>query len=369
MTKLEELINEGAELKSKCYQQSQFASYMTGEPYELWISKGIFYLDKYFAKHALTDKFKNAANNAVGNDLEYYEEMMGVLKALFQMQDDDKFEIATKNETNLIQDNPIIFISHASKDKDYCTKLVDLMHDIGVQTQDIFYSSLEEHGVPLGEDFLDYIRERFNNNVYVLFILSKNFYESKICLAEMGAAWVKSADYLPVLIPPTNYEDMEGVIRPTKNSMMINDDNKLDSLKTKIEELFQLEDKIDSQRWQRKKRDFIEQINSLLEKSKKNDFEVLLLEILDGESKNSRVKLELTNNTRKVIRPAEIEIRIEDMEGNLIGEVFDDYRISSLVLRPFEKVFVYLDLLLTNENFKKRRIKNCTYKNEWDYLA
>ena len=185
----------------------------------------------------------------------------------------------------------------------------------------------------------------------------------------MGASWVKSAEYLPILIPPINYQDMEGVIRPTKNSMLINDEKKLDSLKTKIEGIFGIQPVIDFHRWQRKRDEYIGAINVFIDGNRQSDLDVYIVEFVDTHKKNSRVKLRMKNNTKKAIKPIEIEVYAIEEESNEIREVYDDYLITSIILKPFEEIILYLDLTLNNENFKKRKIKTLKTRNEWDELG
>ena len=45
-----------------------------------------------------------------------------------------------------------IFISHATKDKDYVSALVNLLEDMGLRERQIFCSSASGYGIPLDED-------------------------------------------------------------------------------------------------------------------------------------------------------------------------------------------------------------------------
>lgn len=123
-----------------------------------------------------------------------------------------------------------IFISHSSLDSKYVEKIIDLLEIIGIPSEKIFCSSFEGYGVELGKNFLEHLKSELNNDVLVIFILSKNFYSSVVCLCEMGATWVKTNDHIPILIPPFNYDDMKGVI-PTTHGMKIDDKERYNSLK------------------------------------------------------------------------------------------------------------------------------------------
>ena len=72
-------------------------------------------------------------------------------------------KVKMDNKTSLV--NPPktiskkIFISHASKDKDLVGELIDLLENIGLDSHQIFCSSFEGYGIPLGEDFLEIIKK------------------------------------------------------------------------------------------------------------------------------------------------------------------------------------------------------------------
>jgi hypothetical protein len=367
INRLEDLINQGENVKRSCYHVSEYGSYLAGVEYETWISKCILFLNNYFTDNDLTVKFKNASISAVNNSIEYFDTMIGVLYAIRDMP-----YIGVSKESLCLNKTNKLFISHANLDKGYCDLLVDLIIDVGVKREDIFYSSFDETGVTLGEDLLDFIRDEFtcDRNVYVLFMLSNNFYESKVCLAEMGASWVSSFDYLPILIPPTSFEDIKGVIKPSKNSMKINDSSKLEALKEKLELMFNIENKISAQAWTRKKEEYLSKVNTFISKNKKDDLEVVLEKVIDfGGKKNSRLKLRLTNNCKRVIRPSEIDFEIKDDSGNVIKEIIDDERITEVVLSPFEKIIFYVDLFNINANFRKTRLVSSDVNSIYEYLS
>lgn len=145
-----------------------------------------------------------------------------------------------------------IFISHASVDSRIVEELVELLESMGLDSNQIFCTSFEGYGIDLGEDFLASIRNELQGDVLVLFVLSKNFYNSPVCLCEMGAAWVLSKNHIPILIPPLDYFDVKGVI-PLTQGLKINEPLKLNLLKEKIESLFGLTDRLSMSTWERKR--------------------------------------------------------------------------------------------------------------------
>ncbi|MCX8129081.1 MAG: toll/interleukin-1 receptor domain-containing protein [Clostridia bacterium] len=155
-----------------------------------------------------------------------------------------------------------IFISHSSYDKSYVGYLIRLLEDMEVPSGKIFCSSFEGYGIPLGEYFIERLKEELNENVLVLFLLSNNFYRSPICLCEMGATWIKTNMHIPILIPPFGFDDMKGVVSNTQ-SMAINDRPKLNSLYNQVRKFFSINE-FDINRWERRRDTFIFEVNKLI---------------------------------------------------------------------------------------------------------
>lgn len=152
-----------------------------------------------------------------------------------------------------------IFISHASKDKAIVEELLEILELIGVPSNQIFCTSISGYGIEFGENFLERIKAELNENVLVLFVLTQNFYASPVCLCEMGATWMKTNQHIPVLIPPFQYKDIQGVI-PLTQGFVINDFNALNQFKSKIESIFNLANNEDNNSWERKRNRIVERI-------------------------------------------------------------------------------------------------------------
>ena len=144
-----------------------------------------------------------------------------------------------------------VFISHSSADKAYVEEIIDLIETIGLNCSQIFCSSFDGYGIDLGENFLERIKDELDEDILVLFVLSENFYKSPVCLCEMGATWIRTNEHIPILIPPFDFKDIQGVI-PLTQGFKINDSLKLNLFKEKIEKLFTLTP-IDNSVWERKR--------------------------------------------------------------------------------------------------------------------
>lgn len=108
-----------------------------------------------------------------------------------------------------------VFVSHAYADREINNLFVDLLADIGLNQNQIFYSSLPEYGVDLGDNIADAIRIKLSGKkVHMIYMLSKNYYKSVMCLNEMGAAWILQHTYTSVLLPGFRYRKIEGAVDP-----------------------------------------------------------------------------------------------------------------------------------------------------------
>lgn len=155
-----------------------------------------------------------------------------------------------------------VFISHSNKDKLIVSEVISLLEAMGVKSDQIFCTSFDGYGISPGENFLEAIKNELNANTIVLFILSDNFYKSRVCLCEMGAAWVLSKKHVPIVIPPLKYEDIQGVI-PLTQGVAINDKFKLNSLKDTLVEAMSL-DNVNHNIWEQKRDRVLQNIESFI---------------------------------------------------------------------------------------------------------
>ncbi|WP_252503640.1 toll/interleukin-1 receptor domain-containing protein [Sporosarcina sp. Marseille-Q4943] len=118
-----------------------------------------------------------------------------------------------------------IFISHASKDREYVKELVNLLTPLNVPN--IICSSLHGYHIPNDADIYEYLARNLNRNGRVIFVLSKNYYDSAACLNEMGACWILNKNYTTILTPNFEFEEIVGAINPNQMSFKFNDEDRL----------------------------------------------------------------------------------------------------------------------------------------------
>lgn len=146
---------------------------------------------------------------------------------------------ATINTISITTQSRKVFISHATKDKEIVAELIDLIRLAGVPHGQIFCSSFAEYTIPLGVNYLEWLKKEISADALILYVLSEHFYESPICLAEMGGAWVLSNQHVPLVVPPFEFNKIKGVI-PETQGMVINDPSNVNRLADLLTTAFSL---------------------------------------------------------------------------------------------------------------------------------
>jgi len=186
---------------------------------------------------------------SIENYLEEFKEELGTIPEI--------------EENNELEDNNLItkiFISHSSKDSAIVEEVIEILESIGLNSTQIFCSSFNGYGIDYGDNFLERIKNELDNNALVLFILSENFYQSPVCLCEMGATWMKTNTHIPILIPPMSFKDIKGVI-PLTQGFEINDASALTQFKGQIESVFSIKNILNNSTWERKRDRIVNRIN------------------------------------------------------------------------------------------------------------
>lgn len=118
---------------------------------------------------------------------------------------------------NLTNETKRIFISHKTECAVFGKFLVRCFELIGMNVQEsIIFTSMPELGVPYDQDIYDYLKDCFRDDLYVIFLFSRSFYNSNVCIAETGAAWATNKKYSNVVI------DMGfgGIDKPINNNQI-----------------------------------------------------------------------------------------------------------------------------------------------------
>lgn len=157
-----------------------------------------------------------------------------------------------------------IFISHSSKNSDFGNALVELLIGIGIKDEQIIFTSNTAYGIPIGVNIFNWLKNRINENPFVIYLLSPEYYSSVACLNEMGAAWVIENDHAMLFTPDFQLETPEfqnGVLDPREIGFYINNEDRLTSFIESLKKTFEIS--ANQVLVNQKSKNFITQINSI----------------------------------------------------------------------------------------------------------
>lgn len=186
------------------------------------------------------------------------------------------------NPMNTATKKPKIFISHSSKDKSFVEALVDLLTVLGLYEDNVVCTSVKGYGIPLNESIFDYLRKQFlDNELFIIFVHSPRFYESPVCLNEMGAAWALKADYCSFLTSDFDYPMMKGVVDSKRIAIKVADNENattyLNELKDILVQLFDLRNP-NQNVWEGRRDKFLQNVNSIPVSPSEEDVETIIEE-------------------------------------------------------------------------------------------
>lgn len=354
----EELIKGSQLVKFECMGNgSGFLAYLSGESYNIWMNKSKIFAMKYLKDHPLYDNLMEAyatRKNSLGTAA--LDEIMGILKAL---TDSDYIENNLEDQGQ----EKILFISHSSKDIEYVTLLVQLLEDMNVREMGIriVCSSLSGYSIPNNIKIFEYLKEQFKNNIFVILLLTKDYYSSVACLNEMGATWISTDNYQAILTPEFEYENVEGAIDASSICFKLNDKYRLDELKTKIEN-FAISLSNDNEIWPRKLDEFIEKVNNIYnsEKYKVSRHNIQIENIVpDGDDLKFIFRFVNFENINK--RCLFIDIEMFDKKKLRTDLRIADEHLNSIELYGDENKRVFISIpnkdILYSDSFDRYTIK------------
>lgn len=150
-----------------------------------------------------------------------------------------------------------IFISHSSKDKDIMEKFTDyiLQLGIGLNSEDIFCTSIEEMGIKNGEEIRRHIRENVQLADFSFLMISKNYKESEICLNEMGAVWAANNRVRYYVLPNVDFKEIGWLCDAYKADKLC-DSVVLDAMANELTDFYGLPNK--GVIWSRQRQNFLD---------------------------------------------------------------------------------------------------------------
>lgn len=130
---------------------------------------------------------------------------------------------------------PLVFISHSSDDKDIILSFIQnvLVLGLGLDLDDIAFTSDETYGITPGDDIPQYIKRNISGAKVALIMVSQGYKKGEVCLNEMGAAWALDKEIIQVVLPDADFDQLGWVIN-LKKGIRLNDKKQLLSLIKRI---------------------------------------------------------------------------------------------------------------------------------------
>ena len=237
------------------------------EQYQKWYTKSFVLLERCFDDdNEYFRQFKNVDNTQNGYGLRRnYDGILASYMVLISKLRTGEF---VKTEKIIkTEKKPLLFVSHSSKDETFVEHLVNLLQTIGFNKRNLFCSSVEGYGIDEGADIYETLKSKFQDyDIYVIFVLSENYYNSPACLNEMGAAWVLQSDYTTFIIPGFQIINIRGAINANRLAIIIDNPkyirSTLNKFKDKLIDKFKLTFLDDDIVWEKARNKFIENVSS-----------------------------------------------------------------------------------------------------------
>lgn len=118
-----------------------------------------------------------------------------------------------------------LFLSHSSKNSKLGQAIVDLLLSIGVNSNQIIFTSNDAFGIPTGQNIFKWLKEKITEKPHVIYLLSSEYYSSVACLNEMGAAWIVENQHTIIFtseFKSSSPEFQNGALDPREMGFKIN---------------------------------------------------------------------------------------------------------------------------------------------------
>jgi hypothetical protein len=107
-----------------------------------------------------------------------------------------------------------IFVSHANADVELVDAFVDrlLRNGSNLIPDELFYTSGEDTGIRSGDDLIATVRREVGDATLVVALITPTYQTRPVCIAELGAAWSRAGNLIPLTVPGFTRADLDGVL-------------------------------------------------------------------------------------------------------------------------------------------------------------
>lgn len=183
------------------------------------------YPDLCFQMQEHMDKYKD-------DKIVHFSALKSIVNSIIALGENVVIEKPTITKRPITIKKKKIFISHKSEDKPFVDALVNLLRlYIGSDADKIFCSSVPNYKIGLGKEIYPEIKAQFDEfDVFMIIIHSPLYYQSPICLNEMGASWILDTKCCSFLTANCKYDDLKGTIDKQYVSIKVNGDDVKDRM-------------------------------------------------------------------------------------------------------------------------------------------
>lgn len=163
-----------------------------------------------------------------------------------------------------------LFVSHSSKDKEVVSEFCDriLRLGIGISSDDIFCTSIEDMNIKNGDEIRKHIKDNILSADFSFLLISENYKKSEICLNEMGAVWANDNNVRYYLLPNATFNQI-GWLCDTKQAEQLSEHVTLDKLYYELTNYYNIERRIEI--WSRQRVAFVKNISpGIIESTEKH---------------------------------------------------------------------------------------------------
>ena len=183
------------------------------------------YPDLCFQMQEHMDKYKD-------DKIVHFSALKSIVNSIIALGENVVIEKPTITKRPITIKKKKIFISHKSEDKPFVDALVNLLRlYIGSDVDKIFCSSVPNYKIGLGKEIYPEIKAQVDEfDVFMSIIHSPLYYQSPICLNDMGASWILDTKCCSFLTANCKYDDLKGTIDKQYVSIKVNGDDVKDRM-------------------------------------------------------------------------------------------------------------------------------------------
>jgi|GEM_PF-2550985 len=229
-----------------------------------------------------------------------------------------------------------IFLSHSYLDRNISAKIVEKLliklFEISKQ-DDIFFTGKRETGIESSLNWRNKLKTNLRDCDIFIALITTNFKNSEVCLAEIGAAWILDKKIYPLILPPINYQNFSQIIGEIQADSLLKKEDVhsfINSLQAQLKSLYGIDPKSEVN-INKTITDFLKSIKQHINKNS-NLFDPIL--IPESEKQND-LKEEITEDanikiTREEIQSIKEQSKIEWPDDYSMQEYYINEQLQSL---------------------------------------